>query len=277
MKRAAMVVLLMCGIAVCGSSAEGLSTVAVLRSGRTFLPLRDICQWLGEEVGYSAGSITITGQGISLRLTVGSAQAVLNGQTVALDAPVFEIQGVSYAPVRFMAESFGAQVECPSPCRMLTMRREADEVSVTVVVDRGDRLTYQGAWFDIDYPRGFRALERERSGSASGYDSASFLSPDGSIEFFVYSPQWSGTTYWTSLGPGETEASRTQSVEGNLHYTRVMITGPGGAYQRAWVEVRDTLTNTNHIFGIKYADQAAYDRYRDAYLHFKDSLVQYAD
>src|SRR5687768_9434748 len=52
---------------------------------------------------------------------------------------------------------------------------------------------YRGAWFEINYPPGFRVRPSLRSlSSAHGYDSAFFISPDCKAEFYVFSPQWNG-------------------------------------------------------------------------------------
>ena len=52
---------------------------------------------------------------------------------------------------------------------------------------------YEGAGFEFRYPPGFRVRPSQRSTAASGYDSAFFVSSDGSVEFYVFAPQWNGT------------------------------------------------------------------------------------
>ena len=40
---------------------------------------------------------------------------------------------------------------------------------------------------------------------------------------------------------------------------------------------RTTTANIRHAVGIEFKDQASYNKYRDMYLTFKNSLMQYAD
>src|SRR5262249_28258696 len=50
-----------------------------------------------------------------------------------------------------------------------------------------------GAWFDVAIPPNFTAIPiNKSSSSATGYDGARFVQQDGAVEFYVYSPQWSG-------------------------------------------------------------------------------------
>ena len=56
------------------------------------------------------------------------------------------------------------------------------------------------------------------------------------------------------------------------------IKGPNGKYERALLEITDkTQSNARWAFGIRYANQKAYQKYRPQYLKFKASLKQYAD
>lgn len=53
--------------------------------------------------------------------------------------------------------------------------------------------TYKGAWFDIEYPASFKVENSLKSSTSSeGFDSAFFTSPDGKVQFYIFSPQWSG-------------------------------------------------------------------------------------
>ena len=51
--------------------------------------------------------------------------------------------------------------------------------------------THKGAWFDIKYPADFLATDIQKSSTRqTGADATVFLSPDKSVEFYIYSPQW---------------------------------------------------------------------------------------
>lgn len=137
---------------------------------------------------------------------------------------------------------------------------------------------YEGAWFEIKYPPGFRVRPSQPSTSASGYDSAFFLSSDGMVEFYVFAPQWNGTARDIAVDPAtETLVSQDVARSGNKRIRRVTIKAQDGSYLRSYEDTEDVTTNTRRIFGIKYVNADAYDRYRQAYLTFKASLVQFAD
>jgi hypothetical protein len=104
------------------------------------------------------------------------------------------------------------------------------------------------------------------------------------VEFYVFSPQWSGDIAEIEPDPAtervveDTRRTR-DSVGGKdgvqLHW--VTVQARDGSYTRAYYDEFDTGLNVRKAFGIKYRDQAAYTRYRDLYLAFKNSLVQFAD
>lgn len=144
---------------------------------------------------------------------------------------------------------------------------------------------YTGSWFSIEVPVGFEASPALEAGDRVETEDARFTSPDGAVELYVYSPQWGGTTEYFSLGEGEVMAdeSVTQSGAGEkattMEYTTVRA--KDGSYTRSAVFIskgsEESGSLTQHGFGIRYKDQASYDKYKEAYVEFKESLEQYAD
>jgi len=278
MMRKIATVLFMLVILAPVAHADADSPVALLRSGRTFVPIRAVGELLGATVNYASGKVEVTtATAGSVHLTVGGSSALVNGIATSLDAPPFIVEGTCYVPLRFVSEALGAQVSCDTPCRIVRVTVAGNELPLTVVIDRSSRLTYQGTWFDISYPRGFTVIEREASPSGMGYDGVSFEAPDGTVEFYVFSPQWSGTSEWAMLRQGETVEDRKQQREGDKVVTWVEVATGDAAGRRAWVETVNPALNVNHYFGIWYMHQEDYDRYKSSYVAFKGSLVQYAD
>jgi hypothetical protein len=138
--------------------------------------------------------------------------------------------------------------------------------------------THSGAWFQVKYPANFTVRPSQRSSSAGGFDSAFFTAPDGSVEFYVFSPQWNGEPSDIALD-SQTEVSVSQTTQrsGSKIIRRATIKARDGGYTRSLEDIEDTATNTRRVFGIKYVSQAAYNRYRQTYLTFKQSLTQFAD
>jgi hypothetical protein len=136
--------------------------------------------------------------------------------------------------------------------------------------------TYKGAWFEVKYPIGFKVVPRQKCQSiATEYDAVSFLSADGLVEFYLYSPQWSGTPDWIKQRSGEKLTSKSSERAGNKTITYVTLKGPG--YTRSYADYRQPEFNTRWVFGYKYKNSAAYHAYRNLYMQFKQSLKQFAD
>jgi hypothetical protein len=137
---------------------------------------------------------------------------------------------------------------------------------------------FKGAWFTIKYPPGFIVKPGQKSRtSVQGYDSAFFISPDRTVEFYVFSPQWQGTPEIDVDSANEVIISQNVETKNNAIVTWVTVKEKHGNYLRSWVDREDKLSNTRLVFGIKYQDQANYNKYRPDYLIFKKSLRQFAD
>lgn len=149
---------------------------------------------------------------------------------------------------------------------------------------------YTGAWFDIDYPAGWKATPFGRSiSSTTGSDSARFTSPDRSAEFYVFSPQWNGDPAEIKLNPRREvlvssrmeRASRGKMRDGGYISNNIAhwytARARDNSYERSWTDVEDKGLNVRYIFGIKYRNQATYQKYRMQYAHFRKSLIQFGD
>jgi hypothetical protein len=92
---------------------QPISDVAPMaKDGRTFLPFRAISQSLKADVSWNEEekSVTVTRDGVEVKLVIGSTTAYVNGQEVTLDSPPEILEGRTVVPVRFIAEAFGAIV-----------------------------------------------------------------------------------------------------------------------------------------------------------------------
>lgn len=98
-----------------------LSPGPIERSGRVFVPLRGIFERLGATVVYSAGQINATKGGTTVSLRIGSTQATVNGQPQTLDVAPFIIGATTYVPLRFIAQSLGAQVGWDNATRVVSI------------------------------------------------------------------------------------------------------------------------------------------------------------
>ncbi|MBI5647300.1 MAG: hypothetical protein HY962_10245 [Ignavibacteriae bacterium] len=136
--------------------------------------------------------------------------------------------------------------------------------------------TFEGAWFTIEYPREFVARVSLKSATGIGAESVFFASPDGAVEFYVFSPQWSGEPVDILLNERrEKVVTRSEQQIDQYTVTLVTIADRGGRYTRSY---RDIITeNTRVVFGIKYRRAEDLVRFRPAFERFKKSLRQFAD
>ena len=131
MKKAAMVAALAASIAVpvfaqqvsvtVNGQPLALSPGPIERTGRVFVPLRGIFERLGATVVYSAGTINATRGGTTISLHIGSTQATLNGQPQTLDVAPFIVGATTYVPLRFIAQSLGANVGYDNATRVVAI------------------------------------------------------------------------------------------------------------------------------------------------------------
>jgi len=91
--------------------------------GRTLVPLRAIFEALGAEVNWNEATQTITGtkDGTTVVLPLGSTTPTVNGQTVIIDVPGMVQNGRTLVPLRFVAESFGVDVNWDGTNRTVTI------------------------------------------------------------------------------------------------------------------------------------------------------------
>jgi len=136
---------------------------------------------------------------------------------------------------------------------------------------------FSGAWFSVHYPSSFTAKPSLKSSSADGYESVFLVSPDKQVEFYVFSPQWNGDPTDIRLTSSENLVTTKKTVKGSQTHTWWTIAAKDRSYSRSYYQVMDELSNTIKVFGIKYKNQQAYNKYKRKYSVFQSSLIQYAD
>lgn len=100
-----------------------------LENGVTLVPINVIANALGCEVTTEADQVTYQESGNSVQMNIDSTTAVVNGTNQIMPMAPRMINGQAYVPLRFVLESFGAQVG---------WNGEANAVSVTYNDTRND-------------------------------------------------------------------------------------------------------------------------------------------
>ncbi|HOQ38158.1 MAG TPA: stalk domain-containing protein [Acetivibrio sp.] len=100
------------GVYVDGKALE-FDVPPTIEEGRVLLPLRVVFETLGASIEWIDSTKTVIAKkdDITLSLQIGSNKATLNGIEVSLDVPAKIVNGRTLVPVRFVSESFKADVK----------------------------------------------------------------------------------------------------------------------------------------------------------------------
>lgn len=87
-----------------------------IKNNRTYVPIRFIAEELGYDVKWDGANrkVTMTNDGTTVELTIGSNKIKVNGKTVLLDAPAEIRDDRTFVPLRAIAEAFGEKVDYSS-------------------------------------------------------------------------------------------------------------------------------------------------------------------
>jgi hypothetical protein len=78
--------------------------------GRVLVPIVRIYSALGINVARDGATLVASAPSKRITVTVGSSRATVDTRTIMMDSPAIEIDGATYVPLRFVADSLGAQV-----------------------------------------------------------------------------------------------------------------------------------------------------------------------
>ncbi|KGA80330.1 MAG: copper amine oxidase N-terminal domain-containing protein [Lysinibacillus fusiformis] len=82
-----------------------------VKNNRTMVPLRVISENLGAQVQWKDSQITLSTNQSTVILTLNSQTVIQNGQAEQLDTTPYLKNNRTYVPIRFIAETFGSQVD----------------------------------------------------------------------------------------------------------------------------------------------------------------------
>ncbi|MCL5935635.1 MAG: copper amine oxidase N-terminal domain-containing protein, partial [Firmicutes bacterium] len=102
-----------------------LDVPAMILDGRTLAPVRFAAESLGFRVDWDEETreVTISLNGKTIKLTIDSEIALVNGRQQILDTKAIIIDGRTLVPIRFLAENFGSEVNWDSGTRTVTIKK----------------------------------------------------------------------------------------------------------------------------------------------------------
>lgn len=95
-------------------------------NGRTMVPISTIFKALNLEVNWDGNlkKVTAKKSGLNVQLFIGSDETNVNGKMVKIDSAAYITSGRTMVPLRFIAESTGAQVEWDGATRSVMIHSE---------------------------------------------------------------------------------------------------------------------------------------------------------
>ena len=120
----------------------------VNENGRVMVPMRAIFEALGSEVQWDekTKSINATKDDIKILLFLGQTAAMVNGETVTLQAPAKLINNRTFVPLRFVAEALGCEVNWDGETKQISITSAAPPQpaapKIRVARDLGDKIVY---------------------------------------------------------------------------------------------------------------------------------------
>ncbi|MBI4835971.1 MAG: hypothetical protein HY817_01800 [Candidatus Abawacabacteria bacterium] len=175
------------------------------------------------------------------------------------------------------------------------VKKQSDIVTQSPMPTQAGVTLYRGSWFDIKYPSNFIPRPTSPTNKTNAItsvqtDEAYFTSPDSTVEFFVFSPLWGGNpeNYLNISNTEEQVSEKTETRKENDYPGQfgdktirwLTIKAKDSSYYRSLISIKEQIgtgSDLHHVFGIKYKNNDAYAKYRDAYAAFKNSVRQYSD
>jgi tetratricopeptide (TPR) repeat protein len=98
----------------------------VIKEGRTLIPFRAIAEALQADVAYEyeTKTITVSKNGVEVKLVLGESTAYINGQAVQLDVPAQLEKGRTLVPIRFLSEALNANVQWDAQSQSIVIVEE---------------------------------------------------------------------------------------------------------------------------------------------------------
>ncbi|RXZ82980.1 hypothetical protein EBB07_08715 [Paenibacillaceae bacterium] len=110
----------------------------LMKEGRVLVPLRIVSEHLGAAVKWNQQlkTITINKDDVELILTIGSPKVKINQSELLLDVPAEQKSGLSYVPLRFVSQAFGADIKWDQPLQQASIALDGKQLTVNIAKPR---------------------------------------------------------------------------------------------------------------------------------------------
>ncbi|HWP96955.1 MAG TPA: stalk domain-containing protein [Syntrophomonadaceae bacterium] len=121
----------------------------VIQNSRTLVPLRTVAEALKLEVNWNAQTqeIELEGNGVTIKMRIGSNAASKNGSSISLEVPPVIFSNRTMVPVRFISEAMGCHVAWDAAARRVNISSLPVHMEVVGYYALGDAAT--SSWTDL--------------------------------------------------------------------------------------------------------------------------------
>ena len=129
-----------------GSRSVTIDTAPVIIDGRTLIPVRGVSEAMGGNVNYNndTKTVTITLGSNKVEMTIDSKTAYFNNKAQILDVAPVVLNGRTMLPARFIAESFGFDVNWDNDTKNISIKpRQETTTEITTVEESTETTTVE--------------------------------------------------------------------------------------------------------------------------------------
>ena len=129
-----------------GSRSVTIDTAPVIIDGRTLIPVRGVSEAMGGNVNYNndTKTVTITLGSNKVEMTIDSKTAYFNNKAQILDVAPVVLNGRTMLPARFIAESFGFDVNWDNDTKTISITpRQETTTEITTVEESTETTTVE--------------------------------------------------------------------------------------------------------------------------------------
>lgn len=129
-----------------GSRSVTIDTAPVIIDGRTLIPVRGVSEAMGGNVDWNndTKTVTITLGSNKVEMTIDSKTAYFNNKAQTLDVAPVVLNGRTMLPARFIAESFGFNVNWDNDTKTISITpRQETTTEITTVEESTETTTVE--------------------------------------------------------------------------------------------------------------------------------------
>lgn len=126
-----------------GNRSISIDTAPVIMNGRTLIPVRGVSEAMGGNVNWNndTKTVTITLGSNKVEMTIDSTTAYFNDKAQTLDVAPVVLNGRTMLPARFIAESFGFDVNWDNDTKTISITPRQEISTETTTVEESTETT----------------------------------------------------------------------------------------------------------------------------------------